>query len=290
MAAGYLRQVCGERGCRWYGAGMSGRPLTPLAAAAACRGGAGLARGDAPIPAADPVHGQAAVFSGCLLPREVARLKKMDLAVGEEVVEVLVVRPRYEVIVAPGHDPGRRGELRQQVTQYRVLLGVVPHEPGRLREAPEIVGADIVLVDVGLAVARGTRLDRIADVGSGVQPAHDVQTRRLDNLLERPARFDRKTDRTATGGQARDALRYPRGEEERCGRADVRADDVGSSQTPLVDQTGQECSRGVRGNQCRATTAGTASRHADGDYPRDCTPHAPDATHRRERSARGRPH
>ena len=34
-----------------------------------------------------------------------------------------------------------------------------------------------------------------------------------------------------------DALRCPRGEEERRGRADVRADDVGSSQAPLVDQT-----------------------------------------------------
>jgi hypothetical protein len=37
----------------------------------------------------------------------------MDLAVGEEVVEVLIVRPRHEVIVAPGHDLGRRGDRRQ---------------------------------------------------------------------------------------------------------------------------------------------------------------------------------
>jgi hypothetical protein len=35
----------------------------------------------------------------------------------------------------------------------------MPHEPGRLREAPEVVGADIVLVDFGLALARGTGLD-----------------------------------------------------------------------------------------------------------------------------------
>jgi hypothetical protein len=28
----------------------------------------------------------------------------MDLAVREKLVEVLVVRPRHEVIVAPGHD------------------------------------------------------------------------------------------------------------------------------------------------------------------------------------------
>jgi hypothetical protein len=37
--------------------------------------------------------------------------------------------------------------------------GVMPHEPGRLRKAPEVVGADIVLVDFGLALARGTGLD-----------------------------------------------------------------------------------------------------------------------------------
>src|SRR6266567_5696912 len=99
---------------------------------------AGLARCDAPITAADPVDDQAAVFPGCLLPREVTRVEGMDLAAGEEVVEVLVVRPRHEVIVAPGHDLGRRGDGRQQVTQYRVLLWVMPHEPGRLREPPAV--------------------------------------------------------------------------------------------------------------------------------------------------------
>src|SRR6266511_3842846 len=211
----------------------SRRGASPTAAAL------GLARCDAPVPAADPVDDQAAVFLGCLLPREVTGVERMDLAVGEEVVEVLVVRPRHEVVVAPGHDLGRRGDRRQQVTQHRVLLGVMPHEPGRLREAPEVVGADIVLVDVGLAVARGSRLDRVADVGPGVQPAHEVQTRRLDDVLERTARVDREADRAAADGQAGDALWRPGGKEERRGRADVRADDVGSSKTPLVDQTGQ---------------------------------------------------
>jgi hypothetical protein len=81
----------------------------------------------------------------------------------------------------------------------------MPHETGGLREAPEVVGADIVLVDFGLAVARGTGLDRVADVGSRVQPAHDVESRRLDGLLERAARFDREADRAATDGQARNA-------------------------------------------------------------------------------------
>src|SRR5258707_13776911 len=109
----------------------------------------------------------------------------------------------------------------------------MPHEPGRLREAPEVVGADIVLVDVGLAVARSTRLDRVADVGSGVLPAHNVQTRRLDDLLERTARLDRKANRAAADGQARDAPRRPRGKEERRGCTDVRADDLRSSQAPL---------------------------------------------------------
>ena len=88
-----------------------------------------------------------------LLPREVARVERMDLAVREKVVEVLVVRPRHEVIIAPRDDLGRRGDRRQQIAQHRVLFGVMPHEASGLREAPEVVGADIVLVDFGLAVA-----------------------------------------------------------------------------------------------------------------------------------------
>src|SRR5438128_2423294 len=136
----------------------------------------------------------------------------------------------------------------------------MPHEPGRLREAPEVVGADVILVDLGLAVARGSGLDRVTDVGSGVHPAYDVQTRRLDDPLERAPRFNRKADRATADGQARDALRSPRGKEKRRGRAHVRADDVGSSQAPLVDQTGQEQSRGVRSYQSRATVGVPESR------------------------------
>src|SRR6185437_16092408 len=64
----------------------------------------GLARSDAPVSAADPIDDEAAVFVRCLLPGEVAGVEWMDLAVGEEVVEVLVVRPRHEVVVSPGDD------------------------------------------------------------------------------------------------------------------------------------------------------------------------------------------
>src|SRR4051812_48688485 len=59
------------------------------------------ARSDAPVSAADPVDDEAAVFVRCLLPGEVTGLERVDLAVREEVVEVLVVRPRHELIVAP---------------------------------------------------------------------------------------------------------------------------------------------------------------------------------------------
>lgn len=59
-----------------------------------------LACCDAPMPTGDPVDDQAAVFLRRLLPREVAGVEGMDLAVGEAVVEVLVVRPRHEVVVA----------------------------------------------------------------------------------------------------------------------------------------------------------------------------------------------
>src|SRR6266704_1703241 len=150
--------------------------------------------------------------------------------------------------------------------------------PATIWVGVEIVGADIVLVDVGLAVAGGTRLDRVADVGPGVQPAHDVQTRRLDDLLESTARLNREADRAAADGQAGDALRRPGGKEERRGRADVRADDVGSSKTPLVDQTGQERSRGVWGDQFRATIGVAESRQVNGDHPPDCRDAVPDAT------------
>jgi hypothetical protein len=40
---------------------------------------------------------------------------------------------------------------------------------------------------------------------------------------------------------------------------------VGSSQAPLVDQTGQERSRGVWGNQFRATIGVAEARQVDGD-------------------------
>src|SRR4029077_18037995 len=62
------------------------------------------------------------------------------------------------------------------------------------------------------------------------------------------------------------------------GRADVRADDVGSSQAPLVDQAGQERSRGVRGDQFQATIRVAESWQVDGDHPPDCRNAAPDAT------------
>ena len=50
---------------------------------------------------ADPIGDQAAVFVGCLFRCDVARVEGVDLAVGEEVVEVLVAQPGDEVIVAP---------------------------------------------------------------------------------------------------------------------------------------------------------------------------------------------
>ena len=79
-----------------------------------------LARSDPPGSAADPVGDQAAVFLGCLLPCEVTGVEGMNFAVGEEVVEVLVVRPRHELIVAPGEVLRWRGDRRQQVTQLEI--------------------------------------------------------------------------------------------------------------------------------------------------------------------------
>jgi hypothetical protein len=54
----------------------------------------------------------------------------------------------------------------------------MPNEPGRLRETPEVVGADVVLVDVGLADARGTRLDRESALLSANLTRTPSQTRK----------------------------------------------------------------------------------------------------------------
>jgi hypothetical protein len=79
----------------------------------------------------------------------------------------------HEVIVAPGHDLGRRGDRRKQIAQHRVLFWVMPHESGRLREAPEVVGADIVLVDFGLALARGALM--LARAQRNIEPLDTVE-------------------------------------------------------------------------------------------------------------------
>jgi len=70
--------------------------------------------------------------------------------------------------------------------------------------------------------------------------ADGVDTRRLNYVLERAARIDWVADGASADGQARNTLRSPRSEEERCGRADFRANDMRSSQAPLVDQTSDE--------------------------------------------------
>ena len=56
--------------------------------------------------AADPVDDETAVVIGRLLPREVAGIERVDLAVGQQVGEVFVVGPGHEVVVASGDDLG----------------------------------------------------------------------------------------------------------------------------------------------------------------------------------------
>ena len=96
--------------------------------------------------------------------------------------------------------------------------------------------------------------------------------------LSAPAASIGKRTAPPADGQARNALWRPRGKEERRGRADIRADDMRSSEAPLVDQAGQERSRGVRSDQFRATVGVTESRHVDGDNPPDCRDAVPDST------------
>jgi hypothetical protein len=76
----------------------------------------GLAGYDALIPAADPVGDQPAVLLRCLLPCEMTGVKRVNLAVRQKLVEILVVRPRHEVVVLACHDLGRGCDHRQQVS------------------------------------------------------------------------------------------------------------------------------------------------------------------------------
>src|SRR4029077_18495226 len=126
---------------------------------------------------------------GCSLTRRMAGAGESDVAVREEVAEVLVVRPRHEVVAVPSHDLARRGDRRQELAPDRGLLGVVPDDPRRLREAPEVVGADVVLVHLGLALARRGRLEGLAEVGPGKKPANDVEAPGPPDFLERAPRF-----------------------------------------------------------------------------------------------------
>ena len=137
-----------------------------------------LGRDHASIPTADPVGDKATVLVSCLLPCEMAGVEWMGLAIRKKIVEVLVIRPRHEFIVATGHDLRRRRDRREQVTQDRILLRVVPHEPCRLGEASEVVGTDVILVDFWLALAACACFDRVADVRPGVERTDGVQAGR----------------------------------------------------------------------------------------------------------------
>ena len=65
-------------------------------------------RSDALVSAADPIGDQVAVLLARLLPCELTCGERMDLAVREEVMQLLVVRPWHEVIIATRDNLGRR--------------------------------------------------------------------------------------------------------------------------------------------------------------------------------------
>src|SRR5258708_39805825 len=99
-------------------------PLTPPAGGGFAGGGpspacdaGGLAGYDAPIPAADPVGDQPAVLLRRLLPCEVTGVEGGNLAVRQELVEILVVRPRPQLLVPPCPALGRGRDSRQQVEE-----------------------------------------------------------------------------------------------------------------------------------------------------------------------------
>jgi hypothetical protein len=66
-------------------------------------GVSGRHRATRPLEAAgDPLDDETAVLVGRLLPGEVASIQSVGLNVGKQVSEVLVVGPRYKVILAAG--------------------------------------------------------------------------------------------------------------------------------------------------------------------------------------------
>ena len=53
-----------------------------------------------------------------------------------------------------------------------------------LGKAPEVIRADVVLMDLGLTVGTGCRLDGESDVGPCIQLSDDVEARGLDDILD----------------------------------------------------------------------------------------------------------
>jgi hypothetical protein len=65
------------------------------------------------------------------------------------------------------------------------------------RPGARFFATDVILVDFRLCVARGAGHNRVADVRSRIERAHDVQAGRLDDVFEGAAGVDRKADRAA---------------------------------------------------------------------------------------------
>src|SRR6516164_8489281 len=152
------------------------------------------------------------------------------------------------------------------------------HEPGRLREAPEVVCAHIVFVDVWFAVARRACLDRVADVRPGVELSYHVQAWCFDDIFERAARFDWEQHRAAADRQARHALWRLRRKEESCRCANVGAHDVRRPQAPFVDQTSQELSHRIGRDQFRTLLVRvTETWHVESEDPPQWGDAIPDA-------------
>lgn len=139
------------------------------------------------------------------------------------------------------------------------------------------VGVEIV------GEAGGDGLDRGGDRAPRVDLPEGVEARRPDELGERAAGLERPGDRAAADGQAAEARRISRREEERRGGSNVRTDDVRRSQVPLVDQSAQELAHRVRRDQLRATLRVPEAGQVDGDHAPDRGEAAPDATEGPER-------
>jgi hypothetical protein len=184
-------------------------------------------------------------------------------------VEKLRVGDRHHRVLPAGDDLHRGEDLGQEPGQQRELLGITAHIAGRFREAVAPVGLDVVGDDVAVGRGRAEGGHQPGDQGPGVLGPEGVDVRRFDQLLQRPADFQRIGGTAAADDQAPEPPGMAGRGEQRRRRADVRADQVRIADVPLVQDPDQELAHRRRRQQAGPPFGAPEARQVDGHQPRD---------------------